>query len=273
MKSLQEQLEEVKKSFKKASDADNIVKTSTSKEFKVCAVCSCKLLAKNHNKHMQKVHPPEKIDKVKAENDRWLYCELCKKNVKYKHFIKHMSKVHGKLLSKDKYKRGSLFGKKSKSPIVNTQATPKKIHKSISLGSRQTLLAKINQGRYDTEIELIRLLHNTNNLGDQDIIKAIQQRLKVISPKIYRKLVGPLILRDPMGSKSCYCAIPKSYQEISNDIINSAVPFASLLCDACWKEDICATWGYFGAYSEGTISLEVWRALCEARGESKFSIF
>lgn len=52
------------------------------------------------------------------------------------------------------------------------------------------LEAKIHQGRYDSENELLNLRDNAIAKGRSEIIDAVHQRLKKIHPKIYQRLVG-----------------------------------------------------------------------------------
>ena len=55
-----------------------------------------------------------------------------------------------------------------------------------------SLEARIHQGRYDTEKELLNLRTNAIAKGRLDIVDAVNQRLKRVHPKIYQRLGGPL---------------------------------------------------------------------------------
>ena len=63
----------------------------------------------------------------------------------------------------------------------------------------QRLLAKINQGCHDTEKKLLNLIYNAARLENQKILKAAQQRLKIVSPAKYRQIIGPIHVRDPIA--------------------------------------------------------------------------
>ena len=141
----------------------------------------------------------------------------------------------------------------------------------LTKGNYRQTLARINQGRYDTETKLLRLLVNAQGEGNETILKAIKQRLKVVAPKIYRQEVGPLKLRDPLGSKTCYCAVEASIREIANAIIKNQIPTDAFLCDACWKEDICYAWGVFGSWGKKQIPKRVWTEICRERGDLKYA--
>lgn len=157
-----------------------------------------------------------------------------------------------------------------------------KSHSTVSLHSktartatsehRQAVLAKINQGRYDNERDLLNLMKNAADRGENKILNAVHQRLKIVAPETYRKLVGPLHIRDPQGKKKCYCAKPASLIKIKDDIINDNISEESLLCDDCWEEDICYTWGYYGAWGKKIIDTAMWKAICERRGGTKYAI-
>ena len=139
---------------------------------------------------------------------------------------------------------------KSSSSISSNRAEAlkkqKQIKKEARLRYRQALFAKINQGIYDTKDELLNLIRNAEDNGESNILKAAQQRLKKRFPNTYRRYVGPLELRDPLGSKRCYCAIPSSIDSIAHDIMNQTIPEEALVCDACWDIDITYTWGVYG---------------------------
>lgn len=137
----------------------------------------------------------------------------------------------------------------------------------------QALLAKINQGRNDNEHDLLNLMKNAKDKGESKILNAVHQRLKIVAPKIYRKLVGPLYIRDPLGIKKCYCGHPKSLSEIKDAIVTDCIPEESLLCDACWDQDICSAWGHYGAWGMKIIDTETWRVICERRGDTKYATY
>ncbi len=131
------------------------------------------------------------------------------------------------------------------------------------------LLARIHQGRYDTELELLRLRENALRRSYVSILDAVHQRMKIVCPKQYQRLVGPL--RDRVRDKKfkCYCNHPKPLQEICADILKGQVPFDALTCDACWSEDLATTWGYYG-WSTKVISEQTWKSLCDERAQVKF---
>jgi len=156
---------------------------------------------------------------------------------------------------------------------VEIKKTDQKLARKISSGYRHSLLAKINQGLYDTEKELLTLRENALNKKEDEILNAVHQRLKIIAPEIYRKLVGPLHIRDPLGIKQCYCGKPASLSQIADEIITNSISRCCLLCDDCWKEDICSVWGYYGAWGAKIIDKETWRAVCESRGDTKYATY
>lgn len=234
-----------------------------------------KLIIKKHSEPLKKKGKKRqkfktKIDskRVKTETRRnpkdFTKCPYCKVELKKKNLKKHIRKKHPKLLSIA-----------DKNTIVRTNRAQfnRAKHKKnkLSLKSKQALLARINQGRYDSTKELLTLMKHAEKREEQEILKAVQQRLKIVSPDMYRRLVGPLHLRDPLGSKRCYCAIPTSIEEIANDIMSRAISRQSLLCDACWNIDISYAWGVYGAYGKKIIPTEAWKDLCYERGENKFS--
>lgn len=55
-----------------------------------------------------------------------------------------------------------------------------------------SLEARIHQGRYDTERELLSIRTNAIAKDRIDIVDAVNQRLKRVCPKVYQRLVGPL---------------------------------------------------------------------------------
>jgi hypothetical protein len=94
-----------------------------------------------------------------------------------------------------------------------------------------------------------------------------------VAPETYRKLVGPLHVRDPFGNKKCYCGHPASLSQIADDIIRDNISEESLSCDACWEKDICAAWGYYGAWGEKIIDTYTWTIICERRGDTKYATY
>tara|TARA_R110002074_G_scaffold124389_1_gene260819 strand:+ start:6024 stop:6440 length:417 start_codon:yes stop_codon:yes gene_type:complete len=136
----------------------------------------------------------------------------------------------------------------------------------------QKLLAKINQGCHDIEKKLLNLIDNATRLENQKILKAAQQRLKIVSPAKYRQIVGPLHVRDPMGSRNCYCCNPAALEQIANDIVSGNVHYEALLCDACWNEDVSVAWGTYGPFGKKLIDKWTWQTLCTERGDWKFGV-
>lgn len=131
------------------------------------------------------------------------------------------------------------------------------------------IVAKIHQGRYDTEQELLNLRKNALERNRLDVIDAVNQRLKKVAPKIYQRLVGPLRNRIRDKKYECYCNSPKSLEEVCQDIMADEVPYDALTCDACWQEDLATTWGYYG-WAAKRIPQHVWDQLCDERAEAKF---
>lgn len=136
----------------------------------------------------------------------------------------------------------------------------------------QKLLAKINQGCHDTEKKLLNLMDNATRLENQKILKAAQQRLKTVSPAKYRQIVGPLHVQDAMGSRNCYCCNPASLEQIANDIVSGNVHYETLLCDACWNEDVSVAWGTYGTFGKKLIDKWTCQSLCTKRGDWKFGV-
>ncbi|MGY1426537.1 hypothetical protein [Lysobacter sp. A289] len=132
-----------------------------------------------------------------------------------------------------------------------------------------SLEAKIHQGRYDTEKELLNLRVNAIARDRLDIIDAVNQRLKKKHSKIYQRLVGPLRDRKRDPKFKCYCNNPKSLSSICQDIINNSVHPHCLTCDDCWQDDLCVTWGYYG-FSSKVIDKAEWNLLCDERAQYKF---
>ena len=132
-----------------------------------------------------------------------------------------------------------------------------------------SLVSRINQVRYDSEKSLLNLRDNAINNDRFDIIDAVNQRLKKRHPKIYERIVGPLHKRQRDRGFKCYCNHPKSLYSIYKDILGNKVHAHSLMCDACWQEDIAKTWGYYG-WTSNLIPQKTWDALCESRAYYKF---
>jgi hypothetical protein len=131
------------------------------------------------------------------------------------------------------------------------------------------IVAWIHQGRYDNEQDLLNLKKNAEKRGRTDVLDAVHQRLKKVAPSVYQRLVGPLQKRNRDKAFNCYCNCPASLSDICNDIMQSKVPYDALTCDACWQEDLAATWGYYG-WSSKIIPQDVWEDLCLQRSNAKF---
>ncbi|WP_432263555.1 hypothetical protein [Cupriavidus sp. TMH.W2] len=130
-------------------------------------------------------------------------------------------------------------------------------------------MVRINQGRHDTEEELLGLKENAERLGRADALDAVHQRLRLVAPNVYQRLVGPLRARIRDKRFQCYCNNPKSLHAICSDILADAVHSHALTCDACWQEDLAKTWGYYG-WAAKTISQQKWNELCQQRAYFKF---
>lgn len=131
------------------------------------------------------------------------------------------------------------------------------------------IIARIHQGQYDTETELLNLRENALRLNNVKALDAVNMRLKKVFPKIYQRLVGPLYVRKRDKRFKCYCNVPKSLYEVHLDILNGKVPIDAITCDACWQEDLATTWGYYG-WASKEIPVDVWQKLCDERGYDKF---
>jgi len=131
------------------------------------------------------------------------------------------------------------------------------------------IVARIHQGRHDTEKELLNLRKNAQARNRLDVIDAVNQRLKKVHPKIYQRLVGPLRNRIRDKKFACYCNNPKSLEDVYKDVMADTVPYDALTCDACWQEDLATTWGYYG-WASKKIPQHVWDQLCDERAEAKF---
>ena len=134
------------------------------------------------------------------------------------------------------------------------------------------LSAKIHQGRYDTLDQLLKLRKNAIDRENNEVLDAVNQRLKKVEPKVYQRLVGPLEKRYRDTSFLCYCNAPSSLETIFYDIQNNEVYEDALTCDDCWQIDITPTWGYYG-WSKKIISQKNWDSLCEKRAELKFATY
>ena len=132
------------------------------------------------------------------------------------------------------------------------------------------IVARIHQGRYDTEKELLNLRMNAEERGRLDVLDAANQRLKLVSPVLYQRLVGPLKDRIRDKKYNCYCNHPASLHDIYIDIVEENVPYDALTCDACWQEDLAKTWGYYG-WASKMIPTEIWDNLCNQRAYAKFT--
>lgn len=108
------------------------------------------------------------------------------------------------------------------------------------------ITVKINQGRYDNGKSLLTLRANALERHRLDVVDAIDQRLRYVSPNDYQRLVGPLTRRSRDRRFTCYCNYPKSLLAISQDIMSGQVPADALTCDACWQRDLEKTWGHYG---------------------------
>ncbi len=131
------------------------------------------------------------------------------------------------------------------------------------------IVARIHQGRYDSEKELLTLKRNAEERNRLDVLDAVHQRLKLVAPKTYQRLVGPLKARIRDKRFNCYCNNPKSLHQVYHDIMANKVPYAALSCDACWQEDLSTTWGYYG-WASKQIPQNVWNDLCDQRAQAKF---
>ena len=161
---------------------------------------------------------------MKIDNNEFVNCEICGKPVKVKNLRKHKRKLHRSLSVRDEPHN------------VSTRTVP---HSQPRRKARlQETFALINQGEYDNEKSLLNFIRNAEVYGEFNILKAAKQRLRKKFPNTYRRYIGPIRLRDPLGSKNCYCARHSSIDSIANDILNLTVPKEALQCDACWDLDI-----------------------------------
>lgn len=130
----------------------------------------------------------------------------------------------------------------------------------------------INQGRYDHDAKRHFVIReNAINTGNLSIRDATEQRIKKCYPRLYQRKIGQLLRRERDPKFKCYCNRPKPLDEVCNDIIKDAVPYHALDCDACWKEDLSTTWGYYG-YIRKVIAKDVWKKLCDDRANAKFVV-
>ena len=131
------------------------------------------------------------------------------------------------------------------------------------------IISRIHQGRYDSEKNLLNLRKNAIDNNRIDVLDAVHQRLKKCHPKIYQRMVGPLLERKRDKKFNCYCNNPKSLHGVYKDIMDAKVHYHSLICDDCWREDITTTWGYYG-WARKLIPKKTWDKLCEERAHDKF---
>ncbi|EKF6809677.1 hypothetical protein ACVXSW_004583 [Vibrio parahaemolyticus] len=191
------------------------------------------------------------------DKDEFVVCDICSKSVKFKNIRKHKRKIHGY---------------EEKQPEVREVLSRAQKNQNSRRSARlQETFARINQGEYDNEKSLLNFIRNATTHGEFNILKAAKQRLRKKFPSTYRRYVGPINLRDPLGSKNCYCAIPSSIDSIAHDILNLTVPKEALQCDACWDLDISYAWGVYGQYGAKKIDTETWRTLCGLRGDKKYA--
>jgi len=115
MKSLQEQLGEIKKvlevskskeperkNLKKPSQAKNVIVAG--KEYKVCPECGCRLRPSRFNRHLLQQHgyaPKQHSDTIKqtalvGNDSEFTICPDCNKAVKKKNLKKHIRRIHEK---------------------------------------------------------------------------------------------------------------------------------------------------------------------------------
>ncbi|MGF1836854.1 hypothetical protein [Photobacterium sanguinicancri] len=196
---------------------------------------------------------------MKVGLDDFVVCEICRKQVKKKNLRKHLRKIHSQS------NETTVSAKPESRPKAEMTALERRTLR------RQETFARINQGDYDNEKSLMNFIRNAKNCGEQKILKAAQQRLRKKFPSMYRRYVGPLTLRDPLGSKKCYCAIPASLDSIAHDIMNLTVPTEALQCDLCWDLDISSAWGFYGQWGAKKIDTQTWTYLCGLRGDTKYA--
>lgn len=194
------------------------------------------------------------MNSLPDDKELFVECPRCKTAIKQKNLKRHLRKIHG--VSKASIKITS---------IPSTIAT-------VSRSERITaLFSKINQGQYDTEGSLMTLMKNAETKGEDKILKAVQQRLRKVFPKLYRRYVGPITLRDSLGSKSCYCAKPTSLHSIAHDILSMSIPTEALQCDLYWDEDISVAWGIYGPFGAKMIDKRTWTAICHECSDVKYA--
>ncbi|CAM3186792.1 hypothetical protein [Vibrio neptunius] len=191
------------------------------------------------------------------DKELFVECPQCKKDIKQKNLKRHLRKIHGEKIA----------------PIQPTSfpETPSTSRTTSRTERINALFSKINQGQYDNQDSLVRLMKNAEAKGEQTILKAVQQRLRKVFPKLYRRYVGPITLRDPLGSKNCYCAKPTSLHNIAHDILNMTIPTEALQCDLCWDEDITVAWGVYGPFGAKVIDKHTWTTTCHERGDVKYA--
>ncbi|WP_318490313.1 hypothetical protein [Photobacterium leiognathi] len=191
------------------------------------------------------------------DKDEFVVCDFCSKSVKFKNIRKHKRKIHSSEEKRPKVREA-----------VNNTQIDQNSRRSARL---QETFARINQGEYDNEKSLLNFIRNAITHGEFNILKAAKQRLRKKFPSTYRRYIGPINLRDPLGSKNCYCAIASSIDCIAHDILNLTIPKEALQCDACWDLDISYAWGVYGQYGAKKIDTETWRTVCRLRGDKKYA--
>ncbi|MUK67731.1 hypothetical protein [Aliivibrio fischeri] len=128
----------------------------------------------------------------------------------------------------------------------------------------------INQGRYDDKSDkLLVIRKNAIHTANLDVQDAVEQRLKKCYPKIYQRKIGPLFKRERDRKFNCYCNNPKSLDDVCKDMLKKRVPYHTLSCDACWREDLSTAWGYYG-FSCKVLTKAMLRELCEDRAYVRY---
>ncbi|MUL16872.1 hypothetical protein [Aliivibrio fischeri] len=141
---------------------------------------------------------------------KWLskYTDINYSTKKKKNLKRRLRKIHGEEIAS--------IQPPSPSKTPNTSIATSRTERLHSLFS------KTNQGQYDNQDNLVRLTKNAEAKGEQTILKAVQQRLRKVFPKLYRQYVGPL------GSKNCYCDKPTLLHNIAHDILNMTISTEAL---------------------------------------------
>ncbi|MCG7879351.1 MAG: hypothetical protein N0C90_23905 [Candidatus Thiodiazotropha endolucinida] len=136
MKSLKEQLQEIRNSLQgeekrasstKTSRGDTKVIVTNGKKYKDCPVCGCRLKLNRFDKHLAEQHGPDSKrpegsskdvrKSPKSKGDEFVSCPKCKKQVKAKNLKKHLRRIHGERVLPKKSARS---GKKSKVKFTTT---------------------------------------------------------------------------------------------------------------------------------------------------------